>query len=146
RRGSMAPLEAAMIFGAALYMRNPGNTDLVGAASTSAPIEWRGSILRTSDWVQKHTVGEATYLGRAVSRHYQPGHHDRVFLFTDGQSFDKIPDLDVPVYLFSLNTYKPTPLAVGHGNMHELGGLSDATFKLIPLLEQRKAGVWPHIA
>ena len=145
RRGSMAPLEAAMIFGAALYARNPGNTDLVGAATTSAPIEWRGSILRTSDWVQKHTVGEVTYLGKAVSRHYQPGHHDRVFLFTDGQSFDKIPDLGVPVYLFNLNAYRPTPLAVGHGNMHELGGLSDATFKLIPLLEQRKAGVWPHM-
>lgn len=143
KRGTMTPLEAAMIFGAAVFARNQGagGADLIGAATDSAEIPWQGSILRTTEWVRLRTIGAATYLGRAISKHWQG--HDRILLFTDGQIQDQIPPLPVPIYLFNLNAYRPTPLAVGRGGAHELGGLSDATFRLIPLLEMEKAGVWP---
>ena len=142
-RGTMTPLEASMIFGAAVFARNQGvgGADLIGAATDSAEIPWQGSILRTTEWVHRNTVGSATYLGRAITEHWKA--HDRILLFTDGQIQDQIPQLPVPIYLFNLNAYRPTPLAVGRGGAHELGGLSDATFRLIPLLELEKAGVWP---
>lgn len=140
-RGTMTPLEAAMVFGGSLYAKNREDTDLIGAATDSVPIPWQGSVLRTSEFVKTHTVGSATYLGRAVSQWYRE--HDRIILFTDGQFHDKLPSVECPVYFFNLNGYGNIPAPVGRGQFHELGGLSDATFKLIPMLESQKAGTWP---
>lgn len=140
-RGQMDPLTAATLFGSAVYAHNQANTDLVWATTDSGPIPWRGSVLRTIDWTRANTRPEATYLGQAVERWYDG--HDRIFLFTDGQFHDRVVDHGVPVYLFTLAGYRSVPLAVGQGNAHEFGGLSDATFRIIPLLEQQKAGVWP---
>lgn len=140
-RGTMTPLEAGMVFGGAIRQHNPDGTDLIGAASNSAPIPWAGSVLRTAEWANNHTVGSATYLGQAMNQHYNG--HDRVILISDGQFHDRPPELGVPVYLFNLNAYRPVPIKVGLGGAHELAGLSDATFRLIPLLESQQEGVWP---
>jgi hypothetical protein len=37
-----------------------------------------------------------------------------------------------PVYGFDLVGYRHSAMPTGHGNRHELGGLTDATFALIP--------------
>lgn len=140
-RGTMTPLEAGMVFGGALYAKNQAATDLIGAAQDSAPIPWQGSILRTAEWARNHTVGSSTYLGAAMNRHYNG--HDRIILISDGQFHDQPMKVGVPVYLFNLNAYRAVPFAVGRGGVHELGGLSDATFRLIPLLESQREGVWP---
>jgi hypothetical protein len=42
----------------------------------------------------------------------------------------------IPVYSFSLAGY-------GHGNRHELGGLTEATFAPIPNIEAGLAARWP---
>ena len=47
----------------------------------------------------------------------------------------------VPIFGFNLAGYATTQ--VGGANEFELGGLTDNTFKLVPLLEQRAAGTWP---
>lgn len=140
-RSTMTHLEAGMVFGGALYAKNSAATDLIGAATDSAPIPWAGSILRTAEWANNHTVGSATFLGKAMDQHYRG--HDRVILITDGQFHDRPVDVGVPVYLFNLNAYRAVPFKVGLGGVHELAGLSDATFRLIPLLESQKEGVWP---
>lgn len=140
-RSSIDPLTAATLFGAAVYQRNPGNVDLIWATTNSGPIPWAGSILRTIDAVRASVRPEGTYLGKAVEKYYDG--HERVFLFTDGQTHDRLPDIRAPYYVFNLNAYGTTPVAAGQGKDHELGGLSDATFKLIPMLESQKAGVWP---
>ncbi|WP_203454005.1 hypothetical protein [Jiangella aurantiaca] len=49
----------------------------------------------------------------------------------------------VPVYGFDLGGYRPTALAAGRANRHEFGGLGDATFTLIGLLEQGRSAGWP---
>jgi hypothetical protein len=36
-----------------------------------------------------------------------------------------------------------TDMPAGHGNRHELGGLTDATFSLIPNIEAGLAARWP---
>jgi hypothetical protein len=40
-----------------------------------------------------------------------------------------------PVYRFNLVGYRQSAMPSGHGNRHELGGLTDATFSLIPNIE-----------
>jgi hypothetical protein len=47
----------------------------------------------------------------------------------------------VPIFGFNLAGYATTQ--VGGANEYELGGLTDNTFKLIPLLEARGRGEWP---
>jgi hypothetical protein len=77
-----------------------------------------------------------------MGKHYNG--QDRIFLFTDGQFHDRLPQgIQVPTYFFNLSAYKSIPAPVGQGHYHELAGLSDATFRLIPLLEMGKAGLWP---
>jgi hypothetical protein len=142
KRGQMDALTAATLFGAALYAKNPTGTDLVWATTSSGPIPYQGSVLRTIDWVHSNTKAQATYLGKAMGKHYNG--QDRIFLFTDGQFHDRLPQgIQVPTYFFNLSAYKSIPAPVGQGHYHELAGLSDATFRLIPLLEMGKAGLWP---
>jgi len=49
----------------------------------------------------------------------------------------------VPVYAFNLNGYAPTAVAAGEPNRHEFGGLNDATFTLLDLVERQSAVGWP---
>jgi hypothetical protein len=85
--------------------------------------------------------------------------HDRVFLLSDiqgmgsysygrgGYSYGSsdmgglIP-ANVPLYTFVLNGYQGTPVATGTPNRHALAGFSDATFKLVPLLELGESPDW----
>jgi hypothetical protein len=85
--------------------------------------------------------------------------HDRVFLLSDMQGMGSysygrggysygssdmgglIP-ANVPLYTFVLNGYQGTPVATGTPNRHALAGFSDATFKLVPLLELGESPDW----
>jgi hypothetical protein len=49
----------------------------------------------------------------------------------------------VAVYGFNLGGYRPTALPAGGGNQDEFGGLTDATFTLLQLLEQETSVGWP---
>ncbi|MGW6916346.1 TROVE domain-containing protein [Kitasatospora sp. NPDC054939] len=83
----------------------------------------------------------------AVARHYDS--HDRVVIITDEQPrrseaadpFAPVPD-EVPVYTWNLCGY-----AYGHAptgpRRHTFGGLSDAAFGMIDLLEAGWTGRWP---
>jgi hypothetical protein len=101
-------------------------------------------VLRALDLF--HDLG-GTDTARAVTRHYAG--HDRVVVVTDEQAglspwadpFKAVPPR-VPVYTWNLAGY-----AVGHAaagpRRHTFGGLSDAAFRLIPLLEHGHAATWP---
>lgn len=49
----------------------------------------------------------------------------------------------VPMYGYDLQGYKHAAMRTGGGNRHELGGFSDATFRMIPLLEAGASASWP---
>lgn len=140
-KGTMTYKVAASLFGHSLYHANPEGTRLIAAASDWAELSGSRSVLRGVRNTEDANLGGGTELGAAVRATYQG--EDRVFIFTDGQFWDQLPELDVPYYLFNLNAHASTPVAAGQGKDHEIGGLSDATFKLIPLLEQHRHGVWP---
>jgi hypothetical protein len=49
----------------------------------------------------------------------------------------------VPVYTWNLAGFRLGHAPAGGANRHTFGGLSDAAFGLIPLLERRADAGWP---
>jgi hypothetical protein len=138
--------DAAAIFGTALALR-AADADLVEFGTTSDKVPFRKgeSVLKILG--RFHDLG-GTDTTEAVRRHYRK--HDRVLIVTDeqyaphrhGDPTDRIP-AHVPVYTWNLEGYR-----VGHGpsgtaNRHTFGGLSDAAFRMIPLLEAARDAQWP---
>jgi hypothetical protein len=150
-KSQMTRVQAAALFSVALAQRcGFGNVDLVGYASGHFvhSLQMGGSVLKQCERFTNR-IGEkgyATYTEAAITATY--GLHSRVIVFTDEQSHDS-PELAVPAhipfYTFNLGGYKFTGHGAGgaHANRHTLAGLSDATFRMIPLLEDRANGRWP---
>jgi hypothetical protein len=161
RRSTMTPLHAAAVFGAVMAKR--GNAvDLHGFADGV----FQHKILRSSSVlteVERFTrrvgeVGHGTRIAEALRATYR--RHDRVVIVSDMQTFadtrpsrvfgarytsvatDAVP-ANVPVYGFNLGGYRATVLEAGRGNRHEFGGLNDATFTMLNLLEARASTGWP---
>jgi len=137
--------EIAALFAAATAKRAAA-VDMVSFASGWEPIRFRKtqSILRTIEKVESRigVVGHGTMLGHAVRATYRG--HDRVVVFSDMQTHDQVPALPgATVYVFNTGGYRATPLAVGTKGHYELGGFSDATFRLMALLENLQDAGWP---
>ncbi|MFE4516772.1 TROVE domain-containing protein [Kitasatospora sp. NPDC056783] len=140
--------DSAAIFGTALKVR-AAEADLVEFGTGSRVIEVAAgeAVLRV---LERFSNLGGTHTAEAVRAHYRG--HDRVVIVTDeqtgpgrwgGDPLAAVP-ARVPVYTWNLAGY-----AVGHGpsgggNRHTFGGLSDAAFRLIPLLEAGANGTrWP---
>lgn len=152
-KSTMSCLSAAALFGAVTALRNEGNVDLWHFADRpeQVPVPRGGSILRLAKTVEKMQgrVGWGTAIGESVRATYKG--HDRVLIFSDGathggyktRSIDAAVPAHVPVYLFNLRGYSESPMPTGSAARFDLGGLTDATFALIPRLEAGINGVWP---
>ncbi|WP_055621431.1 TROVE domain-containing protein [Streptomyces sp. JHA19] len=148
-RSELNRADAAAIFGTALALR-ARKADLVEFGSTSAAVPFRAgeSVLkilgRFGDLGGTDTTG-------AVRAHYR--RHDRVLIVTDeqyapshhGDPTEQVP-ADVPVYTWNLAGYRAGHGPSGTGNRHTFGGLSDAAFRMVPLLESARAADWPWAA
>ncbi|MEV7122310.1 TROVE domain-containing protein [Kitasatospora griseola] len=144
-RTSLTRADAAAVFGSALALRAE-QADLIefGTGSRNVPPAPDGSLLRTVD--RFHDLGGTDTAG-AVARRYEG--HDRVVVITDEQPhysgaadpFAPVPP-EVPVYTWNLGGYR-----LGHAptgpHRHLFGGLSDAAFRLVPLLEAGGLDRWP---
>ncbi|MFS4097839.1 TROVE domain-containing protein [Streptomyces sp. AF1A] len=138
--------DAAAVFGTALALR-AADADLVEFGSTSDKVPFRKgeSVLKILE--RFHDLG-GTDTTEAVRRHYAK--HDRVLIVTDeqyapnrhGGPTDRIPP-HVPVYTWNLEGYRAGHGPSGTGNRHTFGGLSDAAFRMIPLLEAARDAEWP---
>lgn len=137
--------EIAGLFASALAAKN--EVDLVSFADHASVIQMEeaGSVLDVMNAVRSHNGadGHGTDIGQGL-RFYNPELHSRVVVFSDMQT--RVPSYskpDCPVYVFNTGGYRATPYAVGENNTYELGGFSDAAFKMIPLLEQGQDADWP---
>lgn len=141
--------DSAAIFGTALKIR-AGDADLVQFGSTSEVVEVRRGepVLRV---LERFGDLGGTATAEAVRTHYRA--HDRVVVITDeqagpgrwgGDPLLAVPAA-VPVYTWNLAGYRTAHAASGGAtNRHTFGGLSDAAFRLIPILESGRGGVgWP---
>jgi hypothetical protein len=100
-------------------------------------------------WVdQGYMIGRGTYTENALRQHYRG--HDRVLVLTDeqagygGHSYSyvghELPP-HVKMYAWNLAGYRYGQMPAGP-NRVSIAGLTDSSFRLIPLLE-RGANDWP---
>lgn len=158
-RSTISRVVAGALFGAVLAHRHErGTVDVVEFASNSGPTKVRpgGSVLKMVREIELSVgrYGQGTEIGDAVAKHYDD--HRRVFIISDMQAFPvsdyglgaRISGLvpkDVPIYAFNLGGYATTAISSGDTNRHELGGLTDATFRVIPLVEAGRNAHWPWV-
>jgi hypothetical protein len=161
-RSRVSKCEAAALFALALALKTPYAVDVYGFADGQFKVEGVGSGVSLLKAVTQFVrcignVGHGTQIEAAVRSTYKgAGVHDRVFIFTDMQTFpvhhgyaygvgdvSSAVEPHVPVYGFNLSGYSTSGMPAGHGNRHELGGLTDATFTLIPAIEAGTQGRWP---
>lgn len=145
-----ANMRSASLAGAAEAAR--GRVDAGEAGGSRRMV---ASVLQRAEAFSRRVgeVGHGTRIGESVRAAYAG--HDRVVIVTDMQAFgpgrpwgapyvpvsSAVPP-EVPVYGFNMQGYKVTGIEAGSPNRHELGGLSDAAFRMIPLAEGADAG-WP---
>ncbi|HKD98667.1 MAG TPA: TROVE domain-containing protein, partial [Micromonosporaceae bacterium] len=140
--GTLMRWDAAVLFGVALAQRC-ASADVVSFSTGTKvfPLVKGESLLtslerwRDGGWF----FGNGTNTAQAVRAHYRS--HDRVVILTDEQahysgSHDVTASVprEVPVYTWNLAGYK-FGHAAGAPNRHTFGGLTDASFSLIPLME-----------
>ncbi|MEV6484326.1 TROVE domain-containing protein [Streptomyces sp. NPDC051576] len=148
-RSELNRADAAAIFGTALALR-AADADLVEFGTTSRRLDFgaRDSVLKT--------LGRFGDLGgtdttSAVRSHYRG--QDRVLIITDeqaaysrhGDPTEQVP-AHVPVYTWNLAGYRAGHGPSGKANRHTFGGLSDAAFRMVPLLEAARDADWPWAA
>ncbi|HEX2143332.1 MAG TPA: TROVE domain-containing protein [Glycomyces sp.] len=157
RDGTLKRWDAAAMFGLALARRCK-ESDVVSFSS-----DWNGrqptmvfpavageSLLRSLDRWQHggYFIGGGTETEAAVRAHYAG--HDTVVILTDEQArhgFSNDVAAAVPtskaVYTWNLAGYRFGHAPSGSGGRHTFGGLSDAAFGMIGLLEQGRNADWP---
>ena len=145
-RSELNRADAAAIFGTALALR-AADADLVQFGTTSKRVTFRQgeSVLKV---LERFADLGGTNTTEAVRKHYK--RHDRVLIVTDeqaAQSFygdptEQVP-AQVPVYTWNLAGYQAGHGPSGTGNRHTFGGLSDAAFRMVPLLERARDADWP---
>jgi hypothetical protein len=162
KRSTMTPVKAAAVFGVVLAKRG-NDVDLHGFADgvfRHRMHRWSSVLSEVERFTARvGEVGHGTRIAEALRATYRG--HDRVVIVSDMQTFadsrpsvfgygaqytqvaaDAVPR-SVPVYGFNLGGYRATVLDAGHGNRHEFGGLNDATFTMLQMLEQRTSAGWP---
>lgn len=160
-KSTLTCVEAAAIFALALKLKNPDKVDVYGFADGQFEVTGatRGmSLLKAVEAFIACVgrVGHGTQIQAAVTNTYQKK-HDRVLIFTDMQTFRHhgyhgygVGDVsaavpkNVPVYSWDLRGYQATGMPL-EGNRHEMGGLTDATFRLIPFIEAGQRAAWPWL-
>ncbi|MBG0856268.1 TROVE domain-containing protein [Streptomyces spinoverrucosus] len=147
-RSELNRADAAAIFGTALALR-AADADLVEFGTSSNPVRFRKgeSVLKV---LERFGDLGGTDTTEAVRRHYRK--HDRVLIVTDeqyaysrhGDPTEQVP-AHVPVYTWNLAGYRVGHGPSGKGNRHTFGGLSDAAFRMVPLLEAARDADWPWV-
>lgn len=157
RDGSLMRWDAATVFGLALA-RRCANADVVSFSSgwhgrdatMVFPVQAGESLLRSVErWKSGgYFINGGTDTEHAVRLHYAG--HDRVVILTDEQTAyhgggdvtAAVPK-DRMVYTWNLAGYQHGHAPSGTGTRHTFGGLTDAGFKMIPLLEAGRNADWP---
>ncbi len=153
RRSAMSPVKAAAVFGVALAARGE-RVDLHGFADGVFRHEVRAgaSVIREVDRFVRRVgeVGHGTRIADSIRATLRG--HDRVFVISDMQTFapaygtgdvTAVVPRSTPLYGFNLGGYARTAFDAGSPNRLEFGGLTDAAFRMIPLIEAGRNADWP---
>lgn len=150
-KSKITPVMAGALFGVALASKGE-DVDLYGFADGvfSFPVGKNAGVLRSTEAFVRRVgeVGHGTRTGTSLARTYHG--QDRVVIVTDEQTFGSWHNGDVgttvpaniPMYAFNTSGYAPAMMETG-STRHELGGLTDNTFRMIPLIEAGAKAQWP---
>lgn len=155
QRSKISRMMAGALLGVAFAHRNE-NVSLYGFANGVRPflhtVPPGSSVLRVCERFVRRggEDGHGTRIAESIRKTFNG--HDRVIVITDMQTFgrdhywtgnvtDAVPK-ETPLFVFNTAGYAATPMQTGP-NRHELGGLTDAAFKMIPLLEAGTDAGWP---
>jgi hypothetical protein len=149
--------DAASLFGIALA-KTAEHVDLFSFSSTYRlggrctmhfkPVRGADVLSETRRWVtQGYNMGGGTPTAQAVNETYRD--HDRVIILTDEQAnayghdnvYARVP-ANRHCYTFNLAGYRQGHAPTGRFR-HSFGGLTDACFPLISMIEEGTAGRWP---
>lgn len=146
RNSDMTRADVAKVFGAGLAMRTEPTLVWFDTSSGRVDVPKGGSLLKLVESFPRRGGGTST--AAAVERWYAG--HDRVVIVTDEQAhYDGHVNVaapvprSVPVYTWNLAGYRLGHAPSGLGQRHTFGGLTDAAFRLIPLLEAHGTASWP---
>ncbi|MGQ0839615.1 TROVE domain-containing protein [Actinokineospora sp.] len=161
RDGALMRWDAATVFGLALAMRCH-RADVVsfsdgywGGSGTKEFRLRRGeSLLRAVErWKGAgYFIGGGTDTPGAIRKHLSARHHDRLVVLTDEQSTGDVGGTvprEMPLYTWNLAGYRLGHAPSGGANRHTFGGLTDASFAQIGLVEAGRDARWPwesHLA
>jgi hypothetical protein len=146
RNSDMTRADVAKVFGAGLALRTAPTLVWYAQASGLVEVPAGGSLLKLVESMPP--AGGGTLTATAVARWYAG--HDRVVIVTDEQSWageyrdvtEAVP-AHVPVYTWNLAGYRLGHGPSGLGTRHTFGGMTDAAFRLIPLIETTRSAGWP---
>lgn len=159
--GSLKRWDAAALFGLALATRceKPEVVsfssarrywgDVPGANTKTFPLQGGESVLAAvRRWdADGFFLGGGTDTALALRQHYTG--HDRVVILTDEQASDDDGEVTdavpatIPVHTFNLAGYAAGHSPSGTAHRYTYGGLTDACFRLIPLVEAGARADWP---
>ena len=136
-------MDVACLFGAAIGVRNPGAT-IVGYSDSDAEVRIGIDVLAGAKAIRRAVRSGGTDTWGSYRRHVDRKQWDRVIIITDemfnGQG--RPESWDHMLYTFNVAGYK-------HGQVEEgkkavtFGGLTDACFQFIPMIEAGQKGKWP---
>lgn len=142
-RSTLNRADAAAVFGTALAPRAE-QADLVEFGWRSVPVPYAPGEPVLDVLKRFHTLG-GTDTTKAVRTHYRD--HDRVLVVTEEQSAPYGPGgpgpvpREVPVLTWNLAGYRPAHSPTGPSR-HTSGGLTDAAFRVIGLVESGRKAAW----
>lgn len=140
--------DLAKLFGAAVALRAADAT-LAGYGNTSYWVDFRkgDALLKV---MERFKMVDGTDTFGAIGNHFD--RHDRVIVVTDEQnnsgryhSIDQVVPREVPVYTWNIAGYRVGSTTSGLGTRHTFGGLTDVSFRMVPLLEAGKNAAWPWL-
>lgn len=160
--GTLMRWDAAVLFGVALAQRC-ASAEVVSFSSTAHywgdvedaktkafPLQAGESLLRSLQrWnAGGYFLGGGTATAAAVRKHF--ARHDRIVILTDEQAardWQEVADAapkSVHMVTFNLAGYERGQAPTGP-NRTAIGGLTDAAFRMIPLIEAGKSAAWPWL-
>lgn len=147
KRSGLSRADAAAVFGSALALRAE-HPRLVQFGTSHEQVRFTRATSLLKLLGKFGSMG-GTQTAEAVRGNYHG--HDRVVIVTDEQAWggyyggdptDVVPP-HVPVYTWNLAGYRYGHGPSGADNRHTFGGLTDAAFRMIPLLEAGRNASWP---
>lgn len=148
-------VDVGALFGTALAARGC-DVDLVGFANGvfRHPLTAGGAVLRQAETFCERVgeVGHGTETVAALRATYDG--HDRVVIVSDMQAFaypgrgggmpvsDAIP-AEVPMFGINTSGYGKASIDTGRPSRYEVGGFSDALFRMVGLLSRNRSVGWP---